>query len=145
METPLQFLLLFHLTWHPGNRWISRSETNLLCDFITALAKGRGGLILPLFSTLGINFVSRCFRCSLCIKNEKRKFFLRPLPGVQKIKPPSALCKYPFLKKSRKIQRSWHFWKNCSIFCDFYWFFLKWDFAESRGFVHCNQRIKTLH
>jgi hypothetical protein len=32
-----------------------------------------------------------------------------------------------------------------TIFCGFSWFFQKWDFAESWGFLRCDQCIKTLH
>ena len=56
----------------------------------------------------------------------------------------SALYKVPFLKKSRKTVKKGHFWKN-GIFCGCSWFFRKWDFAESLGFLRCNQCIKTVH
>ena len=60
-------------------------------------------------------------------------------------KPP-ALCKVPFLKKSRKIAQNDNFKKNTIFFLSLFLDFLKkWDLAESWGFLCCNQCIKTLH
>ena len=60
-------------------------------------------------------------------------------------------------RKKPHLSTKSHFWKNeekppksnifskMPIFYSFSWFFQKWDFVESWGFLRCNQCIKTLH
>ena len=60
-------------------------------------------------------------------------------------------------RKKPHLSAKSHFWKNeekppkntifskMPIFYGFSWFFQKWDFVESWGFLRCNQCIKTLH
>ena len=55
-----------------------------------------------------------------------------------------VLCNVPFWKNTRKIAQNDHFSK-ITIFLRFFLIFKKWDLAESRGFLRCNQFIKTLH
>ena len=59
-------------------------------------------------------------------------------------KKTSPLCDVSFPKKQGKTAEKYHFSKM-PIFYGFFWFFQKWDFVESWGFLRCNQCNKTLH
>ena len=51
----------------------------------------------------------------------------------------------PISEKIRKNIQKMDIFEKMVIFGGFSYFFQKWDFAESWGFLRCNQCIKTLH
>ena len=59
-------------------------------------------------------------------------------------KKPQLSGRSHFFKNQEKPPKNGNFWKMV-ILGGFSWFFPEWDFAESWGFLRCNQCIKTLH
>ena len=51
----------------------------------------------------------------------------------------------PISEKIKKTHKKMDIFEKMVIFGGFSWFFQKQDFAESWGFLRCNQFIKTLH